>query len=149
MAKNSYLELFHQRQDKTGKSSRSHAHSQTQHITAYCFHESTLPYPLTIVDTPGFGDTGGIEKDKETVKMIKEFFSLSGCIDHIKGVGFVAQASLARLTPTQKYIFDAVLSKFAKDVKDNIFLMTTFADADEPPVLKAVAESDIYYNDFF
>ena len=132
-----------------GESSKSHAHSQTQHITAYSFHDTTLPYTLTIVDTPGFGDTGGIENDKKIAKMIKDFFSLSGCIDHLNGVGFVTQASLARLTPTQKYIFDAVLSKFAKDIKENIFLMTTFADADDPPVLKAVAESDIYYKDYF
>ena len=132
-----------------GESSMSHAHSQTQHITAYTFYDTTLPYTLTIVDTPGFGDTGGIEKDKKIAKMIKDFFSLSGCIDHLNGVGFVTQASLARLTPTQKYIFDAVLSKFGKDIKENIFLMTTFADADDPLVLKAVEESDIYYKDYF
>ena len=133
----------------TSESRKSHAYSQTQHITSYSFHCTHQSYILTIVDTPGFGDTGGVEKDRETAKKIQNFFSLPGCIDQINGIGFVTQASLARLTPTQKYIFDAVLSKFANDIKDNIFLMTTFADANEPPVLKAVEENDIEYKECF
>ena len=132
-----------------GESTESHAHSQTQNIISYSFHDTTQPYILTIVDTPGFGDTGGIEKDKKIAKKIKDFFSVPGCIDHIDGVGFVTQASLARLTPTQKYVFNAVLSKFAKDIEDNIFMMTTFADAMVPPVLKAIEESDIHYKEYF
>ena len=40
-------------------SNTSEAHSQTRWITAYTFHRmegSKLPFTLTIVDTPGFGD---------------------------------------------------------------------------------------------
>lgn len=132
-----------------GESGKSSAHSQTRHITAYSFHCTAQPYVLTIVDTPGFGDTAGIEGDKRTAKQIKKFFSLPGSIDHITGIGFVTQAALPRLTPTQKYIFDAVLAKFGNDISDNIFFMITFADANEPPVLKAVQENDIYYKESF
>ena len=36
-------------------------------------------------------------------------------------------------TNTEVY-FDTVLSIFGKDIVDNIFLLGTFADANEPPV---------------
>ncbi|KAG7999630.1 hypothetical protein GBF38_000721 [Nibea albiflora] len=51
---------------------------------------------------------------------------------------FVAQAALARLTPTQKYVFDSVLSIFGKDVAENIRVLVTFADGRRPPVLEAI-----------
>ena len=89
---------------------RSQAHSQTDWITAYTFyHQQGFPFPytLTIIDTPGFGDTEGLKRDKELISQIRELFEMkaeNGGVDHINGIGFVTQASLARLTPTQKYI---------------------------------------------
>lgn len=131
--------------------SNSQAQSQTKTITAYSFHFAHLPYVITIIDTPGFGDTGGIDRDKRIAGQIKQFFSGRdrGGIDQLNGIGFVTQSSLARLTPTQKYIFDAVLSIFGNDIVDNIFLLTTFADADVPSVLEATRVADIPYKEFF
>ena len=59
-------------------------------------------------------------------------------IDQLDGIGFVVQASSACLTHTQQYIYDSILSIFGKDVSENIFIMTTFADSQEPPVLAAI-----------
>ena len=59
---------------------RSPAHSQTQAITAYsfpAFEDSPLPHNLTVVDTPGFGDMQGLERDEQITAQIKRFFSLS------------------------------------------------------------------------
>ena len=126
----------------------SQAHSQTKEITAYTFHPmkgSAVPYTFTIIDTPGFGDTEGPERDKEITDQIKEFFSIPppNGIDHIDGIGFVTQASLVRLTPTQEYIFTSILSIFGKDVAENIFILTTFADGQEPPVMEAIKKAKI------
>jgi GTP-binding protein EngB required for normal cell division len=55
----------------------SQANSQTQGVTAYDLHYRTgfrIPFSLTIVDTPGFGDTGGMDRDKEITSTIQEFF---------------------------------------------------------------------------
>ena len=84
---------------------------------------STVPYTLTIVDTPGFGDTEGLERDKQIATQIKEFFSIrsEGGIDHLDGILFVTQAALARLTQTQEYIFESILANFGKDIAGNIF----------------------------
>ena len=132
----------------TDEGSGSQAHSQTQTITAYTFYSTILDYNLTVIDTPGFGDT---ERDKHIIKQIKTFFAGQnrGGIDVLHGIGFVTYASLARLTPTQKYIFDAVLSIFGKDIIDNIFLVATFADANEPQVLDAVKTAKIPFQQCF
>ena len=128
--------------------------SQTKCITAYTFHkdeDSPLPYTLTVIDTPGFGDTGGVERDKEIVKQIKDFFSIRGDegIDQLHGIGFVTTASQPRLTPTQRYVFDSILSVFGKDVADSIFLMITFSDGKRPPVLDAVRAAGVpFVNNF-
>ncbi|XP_071788739.1 uncharacterized protein [Asterias amurensis] len=129
-----------------GKGS-SQAHSQTQVITSYTLMDENLmlPYDLTIIDTPGFGDTRGIQRDKEIYDQIREFFSdaESHGIDHIDAIGFVVQASNVRLTQTQRYVFDAILSVFGKDIVDNIILLATFADQKDPLVMAALKEADI------
>ena len=134
--------------------SESQAHSQTQMVTAYTIYwqeGSPLNCNLVIIDTPGFGDTRGLERDQQITKHIREFFQMKGNdgLDVLHAIGFVTQASLARLTPTQKYISDSILSVFGKDIKNNIFIMTTFADGADPPVMGAVREAEIPHADFF
>ncbi|XP_063814161.1 uncharacterized protein LOC135054769 [Pseudophryne corroboree] len=127
----------------TGK---SQAHSQTSLVTAYKMnHESgyQIPYSLTVIDTPGFGDTRGIEQDKKVTEDIHAFFTADNGIDQIDAVCFVVQASLARLTHTQKYIFNTVFSIFGKDIRDNILILINFSDGAKPPVLEAIKDADI------
>uniref|UniRef100_A0A8C4TJF6 AIG1-type G domain-containing protein n=1 Tax=Erpetoichthys calabaricus TaxID=27687 RepID=A0A8C4TJF6_ERPCA len=128
---------------------RSQASSQTSAVTAYemnyqdCFK---VPYSFTIVDTPGFGDTRGIDRDKQITEQIQECFSSPQGVQHINAVCFVVQASQARLTHTQKYIFDSILSIFGKDIANNILVLITFADGQRPPVLDAITESNIPFS---
>ena len=130
------------------------AHSQTSSITAYTFYPmegSKISYSLTVIDTPGFGDTKGITRDKEVVAQIRKFFSTEGVhkVNHLNGVGIVLQSSSARLTPTQKYIFDSILGIFGENISSKMFLMITFADGQEPPVLSAAREAQIPYGKYF
>ncbi|EFX60312.1 hypothetical protein DAPPUDRAFT_124601, partial [Daphnia pulex] len=56
---------------------KSQAHSQTDLVTTYDLYEmkgSRLNYSLTVVDTPGFGDTRGLEKDKKIMQQIQDYF---------------------------------------------------------------------------
>ena len=120
--------------------------SQMNHITAYTFQiskGSPLLYTLTIINTPGFGDSRGVDRDKLLVKQIKEFVQGDEGIDQLHGIGFVAPSPQAQLTATQKYMFHSILSVFGNDVADNIFLMVTFCDGKQPPVLGAVKNAGV------
>ena len=131
--------------------SQDKSKSQIACITAYTFYKesgSNLPYTLTVIDTPGFGDIDG---GRHVVSQIKKLFSTAGDegIHQLHGIGFVTQAPLAQLTPTQQYVFDAIPFVFGRDVANNIFLMITFADGMKPPVLDAVQAANMLYQAFF
>ncbi|XP_073348081.1 uncharacterized protein [Pagrus major] len=126
--------------------SKSQAESQTSEVTVYKINHQEgfkIDYSLTIVDTPGFGDTRGIERDRMITEQLRNVFSSMDGVSEIDAICFVAQASLARLTPTQKYVFDSVLSIFGKDVAENIRVLVTFADGQRPPVLEAIKASGV------
>ena len=131
---------------------QSQAFSQTKQITAYTFPQqegSPLKYTLTVIDTPGFGDSEGPEYDLHIVDEVKKFFSLSlpEGIENIQGIGFVVKASDGRLTPMQFHIFNSVLGIFGKDVENNIFIIITFSDGGKPLVLDALKEADIPFHE--
>ncbi|KAL7386036.1 hypothetical protein ABVT39_003220 [Epinephelus coioides] len=126
--------------------SKSQAHSQTSEVTVYKLNHQEgfkIEHSLTIVDTPGFGDTRGIERDREITEQLRNLFSAELGVSHIDAVCFVVQAASARLTPTQKYVFDSVLSIFGKDIAENIRVLVTFADGKKPPVLEAIKASGV------
>ena len=124
------------------------AHSQTQFVSCYTLpymEGFKIPYNLTIVDTPGFGDTRGIEYDKVITEQIRRFFHTKGSegIDHVDAICFMAQAGNPRLTPTQQYVFDRILAMFGKDIKKNVLVLFTFADGQKPQALSAMLEAGI------
>ncbi|XP_073488591.1 uncharacterized protein [Aquarana catesbeiana] len=126
-------------------SEMSQAHSQTSSVHIYQINHDDLfqiPYSLTFIDTPGFGDTRGIDEDEKIMQKIREFFYKCK-FREIDAICFVVPSTLARLTPTQSYIFDNVLSIFGNDIKDNIVFFTTFAEVGEPNVLSAIMEADV------
>jgi len=150
----------------------SQAHSQTSKVTAYELHYQVgfrVPYSLIIVDTPGYGDTKGIERDHQITDSIQQFFKDEKGIQvskpllsivlyktnnnrilllhqELDAVGFTVQAALARLTPTQKYIFESILAIFGNDVKENISFLVTFTDGQTPPVLDGIKEANIAHH---
>ncbi|KAL2098621.1 hypothetical protein ACEWY4_005101 [Coilia grayii] len=130
------------------ETNKSQAHSQTSEVTAYQIHRTDefpdeVPYSLTIIDTPGFGDTRGIKHDREITDKIRDFFTNKKGTDTIDAVCFVVQAALAHLTHTQKYIFEAILPMFGKNIANNIITLVTFADGQRPPVLEAIKAANI------
>ncbi|XP_029942959.1 uncharacterized protein LOC115385019 [Salarias fasciatus] len=130
----------------TEDKSKSQAHSQTTEVTVYKLNHQDgfkVPFSLTIVDTPGFGDTRGVARDKEITEQIRKLFTSVDGVSEIDALCFVTQAALARLTATQKYVFDSVLSIFGKDVAENIEMLVTFADGKQPPVLEAINVSGV------
>ncbi|XP_048825998.1 uncharacterized protein LOC125704469 [Brienomyrus brachyistius] len=124
----------------------SKAESQSSVVTAYEINYSdgyTISYSITIIDTPGFDDAGGIERDREITEQIRTFVHSDSGISDIDAVCFITQASLKQFRYAQKYVFDSILSTFGKDIGDNIQMLVTFADGQKPPVLEAINMSGV------
>ncbi len=131
----------------TGDNSTSHADSMTRWLSSYTLYYkegSRVPYTLVLIDTPGFGDTRGINFDEDVKKNLNMFFkNKTHPINELSSIGLVIQASQARSTTEQNYIFNAVLNIFGNDVVKNICLLFTFADAHPPTALATVRKEKI------
>ena len=131
-----------------GKGQNTQAKSQTDDVTAYTFPwqpDCPVPFSVTLIDTPGFGDVRGMDRDTLIIKQLESLFrNKDGCgIDSLNAVAFVVLSSLARLEATQQYVFDQILKLFGKNVADNFLIVSTFADGGEPQVLAALKEAKI------
>ena len=119
--------------------------SQTKNITIYTIQPEegcNIDYTLTLIDTPGFGDPEGIEKDLAIGKELLNVFDPQiGFVDHLDAIGFVANGTRPRLTQQQKYIFSSVLDLFGSDVAKNIYILFTFSGRSEPLTMSCVTQT--------
>uniref|UniRef100_A0A3Q4HRG5 AIG1-type G domain-containing protein n=1 Tax=Neolamprologus brichardi TaxID=32507 RepID=A0A3Q4HRG5_NEOBR len=128
---------------------RSQTESQTSDVIVYeIFGFKTLPYSLsyslTIIDTPGYGDTKGTEKDDSISERLLDLFQSEDGVNNIHAVGLVMKASENRLSDRQRYIFDSVVSLFGKDLEKSIVALITYSDGVTPEnALKALEIAEI------
>ena len=111
--------------------------STTRDVFSYDIRPLIGKIPLiTVIDTPGFGDTGGIEKDKKIPDKISKKFKND--ISHLNAICFVVQSTNAKLTLNQRYIFNSIMDLFGEDIKENFVAMLTFCNIidDNPVVLE-------------
>ena len=105
--------------------------SLTSEVNIYYIRPNIKNTPfIRIVDTPGFGDTRGINYDDKIIDMIRDTFN-NEC-DVITAICFVAKSTETRLTSFQKYIFSNVMGLFGNNVGENFVIMLTFCDGDKP-----------------
>ncbi|XDV48054.1 hypothetical protein PO909_017552 [Leuciscus waleckii] len=139
-----------QREDKVwfeitdDQSDRSQVHSQTSSITVYGFYLQESPIHLTIIDTPVYGDTRGVEKDKEIAESLLRLSESAEGVHEVHAVCLVINATQTKLSDRQIYIFDAVQSLFGRDTAENIVLLFTHSDGARPKdALTAVKEAKV------
>uniref|UniRef100_A0A8C6S4A7 Septin-type G domain-containing protein n=1 Tax=Neogobius melanostomus TaxID=47308 RepID=A0A8C6S4A7_9GOBI len=129
------------------KNKESQAQTQTTAVSVYQvfgFEGKTVPYSLTIIDTPGYGDTRGIEYDGIVTKKLQDLFS--GGVDSIDAVGLVLKATENRLDDRMAYIFNSVTSMFGKNMKQNIVALMTHSDGGTPEdALNALKEAKVTF----
>ena len=110
---------------------------ETSWIRAYTFHrmkESPLPFTLTVVDTPVFGD---LSQNRKLAGVIKELFSTSGPlgVDRFHGIWIVVNENTM---PMQKQIAQAMNFCFVADYSSNVFIGVTRmpSDSTNPSVVE-------------
>ncbi|XP_056318599.1 uncharacterized protein LOC130232651 [Danio aesculapii] len=118
--------------------------SQTSEITMYEVFPEESAISLTIIDTPGYGDTRGLEKDLEVAENLASLFQSNDGVREVDAVCFVIKASNNRLSDRQHYIISSVLSLFGKDIVNNIVFLITHSDGLPPKnVLGAINKAKI------
>ncbi|XP_041829227.1 uncharacterized protein LOC121632104 [Melanotaenia boesemani] len=114
---------------------KSQTESQTPDVIVYKifgFGGKTLPYSLTIIDTPGYGDTKNIEQDAIVSQRLFDLFRSNNGVHEVDAVGLVIKASDNRLSNRLIYIFNSVMSLFGSDMERNIVVLITHSDGISP-----------------
>lgn len=135
-----YIIIDEYAKDSGVEDPKTQSKSRTTYVTAYNINGINGNPPITIIDTPGFGDSRGMKFDEKIIEMIRDLFK--NWIDSINGICFVASASSARLTSTQKYIFSSIISLFGNDIAENFIPMLTFCDGKEPQILASLLDDE-------
>ena len=127
--------------------------SQTQITTLYKIHHKkgyNIDHTLNLIDTPGFGDTGGIERDKDIAKQLQSIFDIHyGFVDHLDAVVFVTKSNQERLDDCQKYIISSITELFGADIADNIYLVFTHTGIEEPAMLSTLQGAELPYKAYY
>ena len=115
---------------------KNETESNTKDITIYKIRpKERLDFPpLKIVDTPGFGDTEGIEEDMKHIEKFQAIFE--NILININCICFIIKSTTCREDTFQKYVFSCIINLFAENVKDNFMVgVTNFkqTDDDEKP----------------
>ncbi|XP_064176199.1 uncharacterized protein LOC135246850 [Anguilla rostrata] len=120
--------------------------SQTTAITVYEIYgleELSVPFSLTVIDTPGYEDTRSLDEDKNIALNLYTLLDSVSGVQQVDAACLVVKASENSLSNTQKYIFDAILSIFGKNMEKNLLIFITFSDWIPPLALNAVMKSGI------
>jgi len=102
--------------------------SQTKEVNIYHIKSHNSYPPIKIIDTPGFGDTSGIEFDKKIMKMIYKKFKE---IKDLNSVCILCKYNESRFDYSQRYIFNYIIDLFAKDMAENFMILFSFCDVGE------------------
>ena len=121
------------------------SHSQTSEVTDYNIRAKDGRF-YQIIDTPGFGDTKGIQVDEEITNKISDFFLFK--TGEINAICLVLKSSDNRLAACQKYIFNCIFDLFGDDMKKVFLAMLTFCDAARPQVLNALLDENCLFSNF-
>ena len=122
------------------KKPKGQAESQTDGVHLYYLKDYNNE-PLIIIDSQGYGDTRGHEKDLEINQAFEYVFS--HIIDHINTICFLANSTQNRIDISTKYIYSCVTALFAEDVNDNFIILATHANKDsmkKPAFVETIVE---------
>ncbi|XP_042072235.1 uncharacterized protein LOC121812975 [Haplochromis burtoni] len=129
------------------KKDKKQTESQTSDVMVYeifGFEDETLPYSLTIIDTPGYGNTRETKQDDIISQRLLDLFRSEDGVHEVHAVGLVMKATDNRLTNRLRYIFDSMMSLFGKDLEKNIVALITNSNGRKPTIpLKAIEETNI------
>ena len=98
---------------------------------------------LRLIDSPGFIDTKGKEKDEEYIENFKNFFRNE--IFYLNCICFVINCASYRLNETQKELYDKVSSLFSEEIKNNfVFIFTHYTSSGDMDAKVSLKKYDVF-----
>jgi GTP-binding protein EngB required for normal cell division len=128
--------------------------SVTQHCKSYVFDvDRKRGLKFRIIDTPGFGDTRGIDQDDLNMQHILEYISN---LTHLNAVCFLLKPNTSQINKFFRICLTQLLDLLGSDIRQNIIFCFTnarstfYAPGDTAPllkdILKSLSISDIPFN---
>lgn len=77
---------------------------------------------LRIIDTPGIGDTRGLDKDRKNIDNILKYISN---FDHLNGICIMLKPNNSRLNISLRYCMKELLTHLHKEARNNILFLYT------------------------
>ena len=119
--------------------------SQTEKVAVYNIQGPSAK--VSIIDTPGFGDTQGIDRDLSITKQIGNYFKND--IEKLDYILFVVKASDTRLTDRAKWVYFKMQEIFGRDMEPYILIMATFSDGGLCNCEKALNDAKVPFRQIF
>lgn len=110
-------------------------------MTEYAIRPKNPAHPnVLIVDTPGFGDTRGLDQDRINMDLITRKFNK---YKRLNMVNFVMNSTLKRMGSVERYVFGEGLSMLGQDTENIIYLALTHkAGPGKPALLEQMGKYD-------
>mgnify|MGYP001034389244 FL=1 len=118
--------------------------SVTQHCKSYVFNIGKSDKKLRIIDTPGFGDTRGLEQDDQNIEHILHYVNN---LSHLNAICFLFKPNSQRLNICFRTCFNQIFSFLDPSAKKNIIFCFTngrstfYTPGDTAPLLKTMLNS--------
>ncbi|XP_029985296.1 uncharacterized protein LOC115415801 [Sphaeramia orbicularis] len=130
--------------DKDGDTRRQ-SESQTRTVTVYeMCGGGTVDLCVTVVDTPGYGDTRGVDRDQHITTGFLDLLCSHEGVDGVDLVGVVLKATDNRLSDRLLYVWDSVTSLFGKDLDRNMVALISHSDGMKPEdALRALEDAHV------
>lgn len=134
---------FEERQINFGQPDSNENHNQLgQSVTQYCqsyIFNIKNNLKIRLIDTPGIGDTRGLEQDKKNIEHILEYI---GQLSHLNGICFLLNPNVTRLHISFRTCFKELFQFLGSSAYENtIFCFTNtrstfYLPGDTAPLLK-------------
>lgn len=89
---------------------------------AIMYHTQVCGLKMTVIDTPGFGDSRGLDQDKKNVAKVIDMLRLER---HINCVCIVINGRQSRMSASLKYVLSEISTILPKEIFNNIIIIFT------------------------
>ena len=97
--------------------------SKTSKATVYPNVQLADDFMISIIDTPGFGDSRGMKEDEKHCKTIID--TLKSSVDFVNCICLIINGTVSRMSPSLKYVLSEIASILPRTMMNNLIVIFT------------------------